>query len=44
MDVIGIAILLIIFFSSGIIEKRLKTIETQNKQVIEILQQIRDKM
>ncbi len=40
---IGIAIVLIVFFSSSIIEKRLKSIENQNKRVIEILEEIRDK-
>ncbi|WP_197278990.1 hypothetical protein [Lysinibacillus sp. ZYM-1] len=44
MDVIiGIAIILIVFFSSSIIEKRLKSIEKQNTRVIEILEEIRDK-
>lgn len=44
MDVIiGIAIILIVFFSSSIIEKRLKTLEKQNKSIIEILEDIRDK-
>lgn len=44
MDVIiGIAIILIVFFSSSIIEKRLKTLEKQNKNIIEILEDIRDK-
>jgi hypothetical protein len=41
--ILGIAILLIVFFSSGIIEKRLKSIENQNKRVIEILEEIRDR-
>ncbi|MFS0762322.1 MULTISPECIES: hypothetical protein [Peribacillus] len=44
MDIIvGIAIVLILFFSSSIIEKRLKSIEKQNNRVIEILEEIRDK-
>jgi len=44
MDVIiGIAIIFIVFFSSSIIEKRLKSIEKQNNRVIEILEEIRDK-
>lgn len=44
MDVIiGIAIILIVFFSSSIIEKRLKTLEKQNKNIIDILEDIRDK-
>ncbi|RXJ04436.1 hypothetical protein DS745_03355 [Anaerobacillus alkaliphilus] len=30
-------------FSSSIIEKKLKSIEEQNKRVIEILEEIRDK-
>ncbi|TWE03376.1 hypothetical protein FB545_0441 [Peribacillus frigoritolerans] len=38
-----IALILIIFFSSSIIEKRLKNIEKQNNRVIEILEEIRDK-
>lgn len=43
MDVIiGIAIILIVFFSSSIIEKRLKTLEKQNKNIIDILEDIRD--
>lgn len=40
--IIGIAIVLIVFFSSSIIEKRLKTIEKQNNRVIELLEEIRD--
>ncbi|MFE0506750.1 hypothetical protein ACWF7H_16985 [Peribacillus butanolivorans] len=40
---VGIAIILIVFFSSSIIEKRLKNIEKQNNRVIEILEEIRDK-
>ncbi|WP_404443222.1 hypothetical protein LG307_14325 [Sutcliffiella horikoshii] len=44
MDLIILtAIVLIVFFSSSIIEKRLKTIEKQNNRVIEILEEIRDK-
>jgi hypothetical protein len=42
--IIGIAIVLIMFFSSSIIEKRLKSIEKQNNRVIEILEDIRDKI
>ena len=38
-----IALILIVFFSSSIIEKRLKNIEKQNNRVIEILEEIRDK-
>lgn len=41
--IVGIAIVLIVFFSSSIIEKRLKSIEKQNNRVIEILEEIRDK-
>ncbi|MFH5781537.1 hypothetical protein [Heyndrickxia oleronia] len=41
--IIGIAVVLIVFFSSSIIEKRLKSIEKQNNSVIEILEEIRDK-
>lgn len=40
---IGVALILIVFFSSSIIEKRLKNIEKQNNRVIEILEEIRDK-
>ncbi|MGE7793830.1 hypothetical protein [Lysinibacillus sphaericus] len=40
---VGIAIVLIVFFSSSIMEKRLKSIEKQNNRVIEILEEIRDK-
>ncbi|MGG0414286.1 hypothetical protein [Peribacillus simplex] len=40
---VGIALILIVFFSSSIIEKRLKNIEKQNNHVIEILEEIRDK-
>lgn len=40
---VGIAIVLIVFFSSSIMEKRLKSIEKQNNRVIEILKEIRDK-
>ncbi|MFD4820562.1 hypothetical protein [Peribacillus butanolivorans] len=40
---VGIALILIVFFSSSIIEKRLKIIEKQNNRVIEILEEIRDK-
>lgn len=38
-----IALVLIVFFSSSIIEKRLRSIEKQNNRVIEILEEIRDK-
>ena len=41
--VIGISIILIVFFSTSIIEKRIKNIEKQNKRVIELLEEIRDK-
>jgi hypothetical protein len=40
---VGIALILIVFFSSNIIEKRLKNIEKQNNRVIEILEEIRNK-
>lgn len=40
---IGIAIVLIVFFSSTIIERKLKSIERQNNRIIEILEEIRDK-
>ncbi|WP_171050758.1 hypothetical protein [Bacillus sp. BHET2] len=42
-SLIGIAIILIVFFSSSIIEKRLKNIEMQNKVVIKVLEEIRDR-
>ena len=41
--IIGVAIVLIVFFSSNTIEKSLKSIETQNNRVIELLEEIRDK-
>jgi hypothetical protein len=41
-SIVGIAIILIVFFSSSIIEKRLKSIENQNNRVIEISEEIRD--
>lgn len=41
--IVGIAIILILFFSTGIIEKKLKTIEDQNGKIIEVLEEIRDK-
>jgi len=34
--IIGIASVLIVFFSSSLIEKRLKSIEKQNNRLIEI--------
>jgi len=40
---IGIAIVLIVFFSSSIIERKLKSIERQNNRIIEILEEIRDR-
>jgi len=43
MLIIGIAVLLIVLFSSSTVEKRLKSIEEQNNRVIEILKEIRDK-
>ncbi len=42
-SIIGVAIVLIVFFSSSVIEKTLKSIEKQNNRVIEILEEIRDK-
>jgi hypothetical protein len=41
--IVGTALVLLVYFSSNIIEKRLKTIEKQNNRVIEILEEIRDK-
>ncbi|MDL4840248.1 hypothetical protein [Aquibacillus rhizosphaerae] len=43
MEIIGIAIVLIVFFSSSIMERKLKAIEKQNDRVIQILEEIRDK-
>ncbi|MFF5815769.1 hypothetical protein [Lysinibacillus capsici] len=40
---IGIAIVLIVFFSSSIIERKLKSIERQNNRIIEILEEIRNR-
>ncbi|WNN78324.1 hypothetical protein RKS58_10900 [Lysinibacillus capsici] len=40
---IGIAIVLIVSFSSSIIERKLKSIERQNNRIIEILEEIRDR-
>ena len=41
--IVGIAIILILFFTK-IVEIRLKSIEDQNERVIEILEDIRDKV
>lgn len=38
-----IAILLIIFFSTNIIEKRLKSIDETNKRIVELLEKILNK-
>lgn len=38
---VGIAVVLIIFFSSSTIEKRLKTIESQNKDILKVLEKIK---
>jgi hypothetical protein len=40
---VGAAIVLIIFFSSSIIEKTLKSIKNQNEQIIELLKEINKK-
>ena len=40
---IGIAIVLIVSFSSSIIERKLKSIERQNNRIIEILEEISDR-
>ncbi|MFJ7752684.1 hypothetical protein ACQKGI_16980 [Peribacillus muralis] len=40
---VWIALILIVFFSSNIIEKRLKNIEKQNNRIIEVLEEIRDR-
>jgi len=43
MDIIiGIALIVLIFFSSNIVEKRLKNIEKQNNRVIDILEEIKE--
>ncbi|EKN64133.1 hypothetical protein BAZO_14824 [Schinkia azotoformans LMG 9581] len=41
--IIGIAIILILFSSFSVVEKRLKSIENQNNQIIKVLEEIRDK-
>lgn len=38
----GIAVVLIVFFSTSIMEKRLKTIENQNKDILSLLEEIQD--
>lgn len=40
---IGIVIILILFFSLSMIESNLKRIEDQNGKIIEVLEEIRDK-
>lgn len=40
---VGGAIVLIVFFSSNLIEKRLKAIEKQNERMIMVLEEIKDK-
>ncbi|WP_281170468.1 hypothetical protein [Alteribacter aurantiacus] len=42
MWIIGTAIVLIIFFSSSIIERRLKNIEAQNERMITILEEMKN--
>lgn len=45
MDImIGIALIILIFFSSNIVEKRLKNIEKQNNRVIDILEEIKEEI
>ncbi|QPQ36704.1 MULTISPECIES: hypothetical protein [unclassified Lysinibacillus] len=45
MDImIGIALILLVFFSSNIVEKRLKNIEKQNSRVIDILEEIKEEL
>ena len=41
--IIGVALVLIVYSSSNTIEKSLKSIETQNNRVIDLLEEIRDK-
>lgn len=45
MDImIGIALILLVFFSSNIVEKRLKNIEKQNSRAIDILEEIKEEL
>lgn len=39
---VGIAVVLIVFFSSSIVEKRLKKIENQNIEIVKLLEKIKD--
>ncbi|WP_263628193.1 hypothetical protein [Rossellomorea aquimaris] len=40
---IEIAILIIVFASTGIIERTLKSMKDQNEQIIKLLEEIKDK-
>ncbi|MED4018889.1 hypothetical protein [Sutcliffiella cohnii] len=40
--IIGAAIILIIFFSTSSIEKRLKNVENQNKQLLKLIEEIKE--
>jgi len=39
---VGIAVVLIVFSSSSIVEKRLKNIENQNMEIVKLLEEIKD--
>lgn len=39
---VGIAVVLIVFFSTSVMEKRLKSIENQNKDIVELLKEIKN--
>ncbi len=41
--IIGAAVVIIVFCSSSIIERRIKKIEKQNERIIEVLEEIRKK-
>ncbi|EPZ39302.1 MULTISPECIES: hypothetical protein [Anoxybacillus] len=41
--IVGIALIIIIFFSTSTIEKTLKTIKRQNDTIIELLKEIKNK-
>ena len=39
---VGIAVVLIVFSSTSVMEKRLKSIENQNKDIVELLKEIKN--
>ncbi|CUA80169.1 hypothetical protein [Anoxybacillus suryakundensis] len=41
--IVGIALIIIIFFSTSTIEKTFKTIKSQNDTIIELLKEIKNK-